>query len=100
MATDTLPDRTDVGQSPADQHAERDRLTRALLLLPTKQRRIVVLRHLEGLTEREVADATGVTVGTVKSTASRGIARLRELLEAEDAAEAAPTTSTSERSGS
>jgi len=103
MASDTLPDRSG-GQSPADQHAERDRLTRALLLLPTKQRRIVVLRHLEGLTEREVADAVGVSVGTVKSTASRGLARLREVLQAEDA-DAAPTTgtttsTTSGRSGS
>lgn len=106
MASDSLPDRTDDGQTPADQHAERDRLTRALLLLPTKQRRIVVLRHLDGLTEREVADATGVSVGTVKSTASRGIARLRELLTAEDAAEdatdsarttATPTSTTDER---
>ena len=86
MASDTLPDQKDGSQSLADQHAERDRLSRALMLLPTKQRRIVVLRHLEGLTEREVADAAGVSIGTVKSTASRGIARLREVLEAEDAA--------------
>jgi len=101
MASDTLPDRTDGRQSPADQHAERDRLTRGLLTLPPKQRRIVVLRHLEGLTEREVADAAGVSVGTVKSTASRGIARLRELLEAEHAAGAATTTDTIDgRSGS
>lgn len=84
MASDTLPERSAGGQSPADQHAERDRLTRALLLLPTKQRRIVVLRHLEGLSEREVADAVGVSVGTVKSTASRGIARLREVLQPDD----------------
>lgn len=105
MASDTLPDRTGTGQSPADQHAERDRLTRALLLLPTKQRRIVVLRHLEGLTEREVAEAVGVSVGTVKSTASRGIGRLRELLQAEDSADRAhqagtTTSTTDERSGS
>lgn len=105
MAAETLPDRGGGGQSPADRHAERDRLTRALLQLPTKQRRIVVLRHLEGLTEREVADAVGVSVGTVKSTASRGIARLREVLQAQDAAEpthtAGTTTSTTdERSGS
>jgi RNA polymerase sigma-70 factor (sigma-E family) len=107
MSPETLPDRGG-GQSPADQHAERDRQTRALLQLPTKQRRIVVLRHLEGLTEREVADAVGVSVGTVKSTASRGIARLREVLQGEDAAEAAGTTTqgtttqgtTNERSGS
>ena len=109
MASDTLPDRSAGGQSPADQHAERDRLSRALLLLPTKQRRIVVLRHLEGLPEREVADAVGVSVGTVKSTASRGIARLREVLEANDATDAASGTTTqgtttqgttNERSGS
>jgi RNA polymerase sigma-70 factor (sigma-E family) len=92
MASDTLPDRSDGGLSAADRHAERDRLARALLQLPTRQRRIVVLRHLEGLTEREVADALGVSVGTVKSTASRGIARLREVLQGEDAADAAGTT--------
>ena len=94
MASDTLPDRSGGGPSTADRHAERDRLSRALLTLPTKQRRIVVLRHLDGLTEREVADATGVSVGTVKSTASRGLARLRELLQAEDLADAARTTAT------
>jgi RNA polymerase sigma factor (sigma-70 family) len=105
MASDALPDRSGGGPSPADQHAERDRLSRALLTLPTKQRRIVVLRHLDGLTEREVADATGVSVGTVKSTASRGLARLREVLATEDAADGAhttttPTVTTDERSGS
>ncbi|MDR7383206.1 SigE family RNA polymerase sigma factor [Promicromonospora iranensis] len=105
MASDTLPDRSDGSPGPADRHAERDRLSRALLTLPTKQRRIVVLRHLEGLSEREVADATGVSVGTVKSTASRGIARLREVLQTEDAADAVrttttPTGTTDERSGS
>lgn len=110
MASDTLPDRTDGGQSPADQHAERDRLTRALLQLPVKQRRIVVLRHLEGLTEREVAEAVGVSVGTVKSTASRGIGRLREVLQAQDTWDDAPsagttttstpTSTTDKRSGS
>lgn len=105
MASDTLPDRSGGGSDPADRHAERDRLSRALLTLPTKQRRIVVLRHLEGLTEREVAETVGVTVGTVKSTASRGIARLRDLLQADDAADGArttttPTSTTDERYGS
>ncbi|PUB28904.1 RNA polymerase sigma-70 factor (sigma-E family) [Promicromonospora sp. AC04] len=102
MASDTLPDRG-TRESTAELHAERDRLVRALLVLPTKQRRIVVLRHLEGLTEREVADAVGVSVGTVKSTASRGIARLREVLEIHDAADVQGTTTqgtTNERSGS
>lgn len=60
--------------------AERDRLGRALRALPTQQRRVVVLRHLLGLSEAETAAVLGVSLGTVKSTASRGLARLRDLL--------------------
>ncbi|MFB7798469.1 SigE family RNA polymerase sigma factor [Isoptericola sp. NPDC056134] len=71
-------------RSDADHHADRDRLVRALATLSTRQRRIVVLRHLVGLTEREVAADLGVSVGTVKSTASRGLAQLRSVLEAAD----------------
>ncbi|MGN7704954.1 MULTISPECIES: SigE family RNA polymerase sigma factor [Cellulosimicrobium] len=72
----------------ADQHAERDVLVRALATLTARQRRIVVLRHLVGLSEREVADDLGVSVGTVKSTASRGLAQLRSVLGAADPADA------------
>lgn len=64
----------------AEQRAERDRLVRALAILSMRQRRIVVLRYMEGLSEREVADDLGVSVGTVKSTASRGLAQLRTVL--------------------
>ncbi|MCC2313600.1 SigE family RNA polymerase sigma factor [Cellulomonas sp. zg-B12] len=66
--------------SGADVRAERDRLIRALSTLTARQRRIVVLRHLVGLSEREVAEDLGVAVGTVKSTASRGLAELRAAL--------------------
>lgn len=61
--------------------AERDQLVRALAVLSARQRRVVVLRHLVGLTEQEVAADLGVTVGTVKSTASRALARLRVALD-------------------
>ena len=57
--------------------ADRDQLVRALALLTTRQRRVVVLRHLVGLPEAAVAEALGVSVGTVKSTASRALATLR-----------------------
>lgn len=67
--------------SDADRLAERDRLLRALATLSPRQRRIVVLRHFDGRSEREVAEDLGVSVGTVKSTASRSLARLRELLD-------------------
>lgn len=60
---------------------DRDAVVRALLLLPLKQRRVVVLRHLLDLTEAEVAAELGIPVGTVKSTASRGLARLRQSIE-------------------
>jgi DNA-directed RNA polymerase specialized sigma24 family protein len=37
----------------------------------------VVLRYFEDLSENEVADLLGISAGTVKSTASRAVARLR-----------------------
>jgi DNA-directed RNA polymerase specialized sigma24 family protein len=37
----------------------------------------VVLRYYEQLSEQETADALGVTVGTVKSQASRALGTLR-----------------------
>lgn len=77
-APEAMPDpSTDDG---AVARAEQDRLGRALRGLPTQQRRVVVLRHLVGLTEAETAEELGVSLGTVKSTASRGLARLRDLL--------------------
>jgi RNA polymerase sigma factor (sigma-70 family) len=38
---------------------------------------VLVLRYLEDMSERDVAEALGVTVGTVRSTAHRALARLR-----------------------
>ncbi len=69
-----------------DAHARRDQLVRALALLTPRQRRVVVLRHLEGLSEKEVADDLGVSVGTVKSTASRALVTLRGALQDDDGA--------------
>lgn len=73
---------------------DRDAVVRALLTLPVKQRRVVVMRHLLDLSESEVAAELGMPVGTVKSTASRGLARLRALLGAPDGTAPAPTTTT------
>ncbi len=60
---------------------DRDAVVRALLRLPVKQRRVVVLRHLLDLSESEVSDELGIPLGTVKSTASRGLAHLRAILD-------------------
>ncbi|MEU8299590.1 SigE family RNA polymerase sigma factor [Micromonospora sp. NPDC048909] len=54
---------------------------RALMSLPAKQRAVVVLRHYEDLTEREVARVLGCSVGTVKSQNARALDKLRHLLD-------------------
>lgn len=76
VLTDFAFDRADRADATAD---HRDQLVRLLQSLPEQQRKVVVLRYYVDLSEREVADVLGIAVGTVKSTASRGLAALREL---------------------
>ncbi|KGM17637.1 hypothetical protein N867_16750 [Actinotalea fermentans ATCC 43279 = JCM 9966 = DSM 3133] len=59
---------------------DRDEVLRALQALPLKQRRVVVLRYLLDLSEAQVAAELDLPLGTVKSTAARGLASLRALL--------------------
>ena len=69
-------------QVPVDKIAEvdlRDALVRLLLQLPPRQRAVLVLRYWDQLTEAETAAVLGWPEGTVKSAASRGLRRLREL---------------------
>lgn len=56
---------------------DRDRIARMLALLPRQQRAVVVLRYVNDLSERAVAQHLGISVGAVKSAASRGLATLR-----------------------
>lgn len=55
-------------------------LERALAGLPPKARHTFVLREIEGLTHAEIADLTGVTVGTSKAQLHRARSLLREAL--------------------
>jgi RNA polymerase sigma-70 factor (sigma-E family) len=82
---ENLPDRavqpgTASSRDTADDQADHDELVRALATLSSRQRRIVVLRYFVGLPEADVATDLGVSVGTVKSTASRALAQLRASL--------------------
>ncbi|WP_076263967.1 SigE family RNA polymerase sigma factor [Intrasporangium flavum] len=56
---------------------DRTDLWRALERLPKRQRAVVVLRFYEDLSEAETAEIMQCSVGTVKSQASRALAKLR-----------------------
>jgi RNA polymerase sigma-70 factor (ECF subfamily) len=56
------------------------RIAAALRTLPERQRTIFVLRHYGERSLPEIADSLGMSLGTVKSSLHRAIARLRERL--------------------
>lgn len=70
---------------PADGPAMRSDSTRrmieALRNLPVRQREVLVLRYYAELSEAEIADTLGITAGTVKTHAHRGLAALEPHLE-------------------
>jgi RNA polymerase sigma-70 factor (sigma-E family) len=73
--TDEIPDQATVDYPVSTDVQES--LRRAIDRLPQRMRAAVVLRYYEDMTEAEVADVLGVSVGTVKSTVSRAVAKLR-----------------------
>jgi RNA polymerase sigma factor (sigma-70 family) len=61
---------------------DRRQVLAALAALPARRREVLVLRYWLGLSEAEIAAVLGISPGTDKSTAARGIAALaRELKE-------------------
>ncbi|MFD7733509.1 SigE family RNA polymerase sigma factor [Kitasatospora phosalacinea] len=60
---------------------ERDELKAALRGLQRRQREVLVLRYYADLTEAQVAEVLGISVGSVKAYGSRGIAALRVRME-------------------
>ncbi|HXT91642.1 MAG TPA: SigE family RNA polymerase sigma factor [Trebonia sp.] len=64
-----------------DEIARRAGLQQALLALPLRQRATIVLRYLEGLSERETAAVLGCSEGTVKSQSARALVSLKSFLD-------------------
>ena len=60
--------------------SKRDRVRSALAGLPTNHRSTLEMSFFEGLTYSEIAEREGISLGTVKSRASRAIGALREAL--------------------
>ena len=64
----------------SDEVVNRADLLRALLTLPARQRATVVLRYLEGMSERETAAVMRCSAGTVKSQTARALNTLEGCL--------------------
>jgi len=60
-----------------DRRETAERLAQAIATLPEKQRAVVLLRHREQLPLEEIGRVLGLSLGTVKSSLHRALARLR-----------------------
>jgi RNA polymerase sigma-70 factor (sigma-E family) len=91
LTGEAMPDRPEpvAVESPAiDAH---DELMRALADLPPRQRTVLVLRYFLDLPEAEVAAAMKCSLGTVKSTSARALARLERTLRTTNDTRSIPT---------
>jgi RNA polymerase sigma-70 factor (sigma-E family) len=61
---------------------ERDQLKAAMRSLQRRQREVLVLRYFADMTEAQVAETLGISLGSVKAYGSRGLAALRVAMEA------------------
>jgi RNA polymerase sigma-70 factor (sigma-E family) len=73
-----LEDRVDAITEPTDH------IVRAVRALPPRQRAAIVLRYWQDLSDRDIADALGCSLGTVKSQLSKARATLGRILETEE----------------
>lgn len=73
--------REPVAPDAIDEVTRRAGLLQALLALPYRQRATIILRYLEGMSERETAAALGCSEGTVKSQSARALGTLRDFLD-------------------
>ncbi|MEV6954932.1 SigE family RNA polymerase sigma factor [Streptomyces sp. NPDC051183] len=76
-----MPDMASAEEGAYDQ-LERDDLIKSMRGLQRRQREVLVLRYFADMTEAQVAETLGISLGSVKAYGSRGIAALRVAMEA------------------
>ncbi|MEU7104878.1 SigE family RNA polymerase sigma factor [Streptomyces sp. NPDC046215] len=76
-----MPDMASAEEGAYEQ-LERDQLITAMRGLQRRQREVLVLRYFADMTEAQVAETLGLSLGSVKAYGSRGIAALRIAMEA------------------
>lgn len=76
--------------SEIDRLLEQWRMAGLLARLPREEAELLRLRFYEGLSQTEIADSTGVALGTVKARMVKGLCQLRSLLELEEGLGAQP----------
>jgi RNA polymerase sigma-70 factor (ECF subfamily) len=83
--TDTVPERWSAEPGPEQAAIDADSVTRMselLEILPDKQREILILRVVVGLSAKETAEAVGSTAGAVRVAQHRALARLKSAIAA------------------
>jgi RNA polymerase sigma-70 factor (ECF subfamily) len=83
VALDAIPEPEDDAESPAEAMQQKSRqaaLQEALLALPERQRQAVVLRHIEGMSNPEIAQIMDIGVEAVESLTARGKRALANIL--------------------
>jgi RNA polymerase sigma-70 factor, ECF subfamily len=78
--TDVVPERFSVAAGPEQLAIEgeaAERMNKLLAILPEKQREILILRVVVGMSAEETADAVGSTAGAVRVAQHRALARLK-----------------------
>lgn len=81
--TGDIPERTDVTDGPEQRAIAADahrRMEKLLEILPEKQREILVLRLVVGMSAEETAEAVGTTAGAVRVAQHRALAKLKEAM--------------------
>ena len=80
-----LPWDSEISWGEAAAADDRLELIRAVSELPPRQRAVLVLRYFDDLSESEVASTLDCSIGTVKSTSSRALEKMRGLVPNQDA---------------